>query len=75
MPNFKTNDEFIKEIERLVLTKKIDFFDAVIYYCEINNIEVETAASIVKQSAVLKAKIQYEAENLNLIKKTARLPI
>ena len=45
------------------------------HYCESNNIEVETAASLIKQSAVLKAKIQLEAENLNLVRRSGRLPI
>jgi hypothetical protein len=73
--NLKSSSEFVKEIEKLVLQKQIDFFDAVILYCEINNIEVETAAALVKQNSVLKAKIQYEAENLNMMRKSARLPI
>jgi len=71
----KTSSDFVKEIEKIVITKNIEFFDAVLYYCEVNNIEVETAASLVKQNSVLKAKIQIEAENLNLMKKSARLPI
>ena len=71
----KTNEDFIKEIEKIVKLKNVEFLDAVLYYCEENNIEVEVAASLVKQNNVLKAKIQFEAENLNLMKKTARLPI
>jgi len=73
--NIKTSSDFVKEIEKIVSQKQIDFFDAVLYYCEINNIEVETAAALVKQNLPLKAKIQYEVENLNMIRKTARLPI
>jgi len=75
LKNIKTSSDFVKEIEKIVTTKNIEFFDAVLYYCEVNNIEVETAASLVKQNSVLKAKIQIEAENLNLMKKSARLPI
>jgi len=75
MVKIRTNEDFTKEIEILVRTKNIEFFEAVLHYCEVNNIEVEVAASLVKQNGALKAKIQYEAENLNLVKKTARLPI
>jgi len=75
MVKIKTNEDFIKEIEKIVKLKNVEFLDAVLYYCEENNIEVEVAASLVKQNNVLKAKIQFEAENLNLMKKTARLPI
>ena len=75
LKNIKSSSDFVKEIEKLVVTKNIEFFNAVLYYCEVNNIEVETAASLVKQNSILKAKIQLEAENLNLMKKSARLPI
>lgn len=73
--NIKTSSEFVKDIEKLVIQKQMDFFDAVILYCEINNIEVETAAALVKQNSVLKAKIQIEAEGLRLMRKTSKLPI
>jgi len=75
MVKIRTNEDFTREIESLVRNKNIEFFEAVLYYCEVNNIEVEVAASLVKQNGALKAKIQHEAENLNLVKKTARLPI
>lgn len=73
--NVKTSADFVKEIDKLAVNKNLTYFDAVIHYCESNNIEVETAASLVKQSAVLKAKIQIEAENLNLVRRSGRLPI
>ena len=73
--NLKTSADFVKEIDKLVISKNINFFYAVLHYCEFNNIDLETAAALVKQSTLLKSKIQYEAENLNMIKKTARLPI
>ena len=67
--------EFVREIDRIAGLNGLSYFDAVMHYCETNNIEVETAASIIKQSAVLKAKIQVEAENLNLVRKSGRLHI
>lgn len=72
----KSSSEFIMEIETLVKEKKMEYFDAVLHYCESHNIEVETAATLVKQHAPLKAKIQIEAENLNMVRRTsARLPL
>lgn len=67
--------DFVKEIDRLATSGNITYFDAVMHYCEKNNIEVETAASIIKQSTLLKAKIQIEAENMNMIRKSGRLQI
>ena len=73
--NIKSSADFVKEIDKLASVKGLTYFDAVMHYCETNNIEVETVASLIKQSAVLKAKIQLEAENLNLVRRSARLPI
>ena len=73
--NVKTSSDFVKEIDKLATVKGLTYFDAVMHYCETNNIEVETAASLIKQSTVLKAKIQLEAENLNLVRRSGRLPI
>jgi hypothetical protein len=67
--------EFVKEIDRIAGLNGLSYVDAVVHYCETNNIEVETAASIIKQSTVLKAKLQLEAENLNLVRKSGRLHI
>lgn len=74
--NVKSSAEFIMEIEELVWDKDIDYIEAIILYCEKHNLEVETVATIIKQNQVIKSKVQHEAENLNMVKKTgARLPI
>ena len=67
----KTSSQFALEIEQIVN----DYLDAVMYYVECNNTEIETVASFIKNSQILKSKIALEAEDLNMIKKTARLPI
>lgn len=66
---------FYAEIETLVVEHKIDYIDAVVYYCEKNNLEIETAASIIKGNAKFKAMLQNEGEALNMLPKTAKLPI
>jgi ribulose 1,5-bisphosphate carboxylase large subunit-like protein len=74
--NVKSSADFFKEIEKMVKEKNIEYFEAVLLYCEKNDIEVETIASVVKQNSALKSKIQIEAENLKMLKKSsARLPI
>lgn len=76
LTNIKTTSDFVMEIEKMVKDKHIEYFEAVLLYCERNNIEIETAASLVKQNQTLKAKIQIEAENINMIRRpVARLPI
>lgn len=69
------NHDFPAQIEKIVSERRIAYMDAVIHWCEQNNLEVEFAGDLIRRNAVLKAKIQLEAENLNFMKKTARLPI
>jgi len=71
----QSTTEFIRIIERLVKDDGLDYIDAVIFYCEQNNVEIETAASIIRNSTYIKSNIQIEAENLNFLPKRARLPI
>lgn len=71
-PNL-TNELFSVEIERLVKNFNLDYIDAITYFCEKNNIEIETIASIVKSNLRIKSKIQSEAENLNYLPKSAKL--
>jgi len=53
----------------------MEYIEAVMYYCNENDIEIETAAALIKGSAKMKAKIQFEAENLNYLPKSGKLPI
>lgn len=69
------NNNFVEEIERLCKTRKLEYIDAVIHWCTENNLEIETAAYWIKKDPTFKLKIQVEAEDLNYLKKGARLPI
>lgn len=66
---------FVDEIELLCRDKNIEYIDAVVFWCQRNNLEIETAAYWIKKDPVMKSKIQLEAENLNILKRGARLPI
>lgn len=72
---FRTPTVFLQEIEALVREKKMEYIDAVIHYCNVQGVELETAASLIKSSMVMKAKIQEEAESLGLIQRSAKLPL
>ena len=68
--------EFSLIIEGVVKEKKpISYMDAIIWYCEQNQIEVESVGRLISKS--LKEKIQVEASKANLIKipETGKLPI
>ena len=64
----------LKEIEQYV-NSDVTVIDALVFYAEKHDIEVELLGEIVKRSPVLRARVQQDAEHLNLMEKTARLPI
>jgi hypothetical protein len=65
--------EFSLKIEEIAKEKKMTYLDAILHYCEDTQFEVEVAATLI--TPALKAKISEEAQNANMIKKTAKLPI
>lgn len=67
--------QFLSEIEKLCKDDTVEYMDAILHYCEKNDVEIEVIAKFIQKNAVLKAKIQEEAENLNFLEKTSRLPI
>ena len=64
-----------KKIEELVEENGLDYIDAVVDYCNKNNLEIEAIAEIIQKLPNLKLKIEIEAEELHYLKKTTRLPI
>jgi hypothetical protein len=71
----KTPTDFMIEIEKIVQDKRVNYIDAVILFCEQRGMEVETAAALIKGSAKMKSKVQNDAEELNYLPKTRKLPI
>lgn len=67
--------DFIGIIEKIVDEKKIDYFEAVMYYCDKTGLEIESAAEMIKSNAKMKAKIKNDAEQSGYLPKTSRLPI
>ena len=60
-------------IEQLVKDKELSYIDAVLYHAQALEFEPEAMAKMLNQS--VKDKIEVEAQNLNMLKKTAKLPI
>ena len=67
--------EFSLNIESIVKEKRISYMDAIVWYCEQNDIDTGTISSLVSKS--LKEKIKLEATNLKMLKlpKGGQLPI
>ena len=60
-------------IEELVKEKGLSYMDAVLYHAQALEIEPEAMAKMLNQS--VKDKIEVEAQELHLLKRTAKLPI
>ena len=68
--------KFAENIESLVLENKdMNYIDAIVHFCDQNNIDVESVPKLI--SKPLKEKIKCDAQQLNFMKKTSRakLPI
>lgn len=70
-----TLPKFQKDIQEFIERTGADYIDAVLNYCEKHNIEIDTIATLIKSSVKLKSHIQSEAEDLNFLPKSAKLPI
>ena len=69
-----TQKEFEADIKKIQRDKfPITMIDAVLEYCTIRNVEVETAASLITPR--MKSAIEGEAMKLKMIAQKARLPI
>jgi len=73
--NLMNSKKFGLIIEGIVKEKRIPYLDAVVKYCDENEIDTATVGPLINKQ--LKEKIQREAEKLNLVEKssTAVLPI
>lgn len=62
---------FSQEIEEIVKANvSMNYIDAIVYFCENNNIDVESVSKLI--SKPLKEKIKYQAMELNFLKKSSR---
>lgn len=68
---FLCQAKFSKIIEDIVKTHdEMNYIDAIVYYCEQNNLEVESVTKLI--SKPLKEKLKCDAINLNFLKRTSR---
>ena len=67
--------EFTEEVQKLVKQGNITHLDAIVAWCEQRSVDVEQVIPLVKKSQVIKAKLESESSELNLIEKSNTLPI
>ena len=69
----QTPKKFSLEIENIAKEKRISHMDAVLDYCQKNDIEPDTVGRLITKG--LKEKIEANARDLNYLEKQAQLPI
>lgn len=65
--------KFSKIVEDLVRTKRLSYIDAILYFCEKNNVDEEDVKKYI--SGPIKNKIEVEAMNLNFLPRGNKLPL
>ena len=65
-----TTARFSQEVEKVAFENEMNYIDAIVFYCEKNEIEIESVPKLI--SKPLKEKLKYDAQKLNYMKKTSR---
>ena len=69
-----TKKKFTRAVEELVIEKKLNYIDAIVYFCQENHLEPESVKGLI--TPPLKEKIRAEAIGLRFLKEShAKLPI
>ena len=67
-------DQILSEIQGFV-NEEVSYIDALVYYAETNNLEIDLIGEIIRRSPVLKSKVRDDAERLNIVERSSKLPI
>jgi len=73
MPSVISKDFFSGEVEEIVKTAKVPYMDAILICANEQGVEPEMAARLCDKN--IKQMLQSEAEDLNLVERSARLPL
>ena len=74
MLKLKSSKEFCTDIENTVSDMRMSYIESITHLCEENNLEIENVTPLL--SSFITEKIKYEAEGLNLVRKsTEKLPL
>ena len=66
-----TSVKFSQEVEKIAIDNSdMNYIDAILHYCEKNEIEIESIPKLI--SKPLKEKLKFDAQKLNYMKKTTR---
>lgn len=70
-----TVNNFQTAIESCVHKKGMGYLEAIMWYCEQHNVEIEAVASLIKKSEAIRTKLEAECEDQNMIQRQPKLPV
>lgn len=73
MPTKNEISEFSMKIMQMVEEDNCTIMDAIVSICEKTGMEIDVASTLISTS--LKSKLREEAESLNMLKKSSKLPL
>ena len=73
MPTKNEISEFSMKILEIAEREKCTIMDAIVSTCEKTGMEIDVASTLISTS--LKSKLREEAETLNMLKKSSKLPL
>lgn len=66
------HQNILHEIQSYCHINDLEYIDGIVNWCDKNNVEIEYISDLIKSDPVFKAKIQYEAEELHILKRPKR---
>lgn len=69
------NSEKIHREIMSYVNKDVTYIDALVHYAEKYEIEIEVLGEMIRKSPVLKSKVRDDAESLNLVEVSMKLPV
>ena len=73
MPTKDEMMKFARSIDEIVAKTDYNYIEAIVEHCKVTCMEIDVASTLVNQN--LKAKIENNAMDLNLLPKSNKLPI
>lgn len=73
MPTKTEINEFSEMISKKSFQLQCSHMEAIVHHCEETGMEIDVVSTLISNG--LKAKIREEAQDLNLLKKSSKLPL
>lgn len=67
-------EQIHKEVSAYV-NNDVSYIDALVFYAQKHDIEIELLGEMIRRSSILKSKVRDDAEKLNMVEVSHKLPV